>query len=246
MQMGGMLGSVHQSASWITKGASLNFLWFLCNAPLFFILADYWANGGELALGLGVPIALVPLLFFPSTAALFAIVRKWVLKEEETVLSFFQYFKDNFIQSLIGGVFFTIVWTGWLAQAGSLPQVVIVIISSWLMAWMFFFFTFQVHFSVNVLHTIKNAVIMTAMRPLSVVMIAAMAGTLFYISSIYTFLLPFCSAVVLAYIAFSLFYRFYQVRLTQQTEFVKEENMESAGHTRPISKLDMAISKASE
>ncbi|KIL48403.1 hypothetical protein KR50_14390 [Jeotgalibacillus campisalis] len=235
---------MHRSASWITKGASLNFLWFLCNAPLFFILADYWANNGELALGLGVPIALVPLLFFPSTAALFAVIRKWVLKEEEAVLSFFRYFKDNFVQSLIGGVFFTIVWTGWLAQAGSFPQVAMIIISIWLLAWMLFFFAFQVHFYVNVLHTIKNALIMTAMRPLFVVMIAAMAGTLFYISSIYTFLLPFCSAVVLAYIAFSFFNTFYQMRLTQKREFIKVENTEGARHIQSLLRLDTAVSKA--
>lgn len=212
MQMGGMLGSVHRVAGWLTKGAGVNLLWFLCNAPLFFIVMDIFMNGGQLEAGIGALLVLVPLLLFPSTAALFGVVRKWVLQEDEPAWAFFRYFKENIWQSLTGGVFFTIVWTGWLAQSSSFPLVVFWLISGWLSAWTLFFFAFQVHFHLKTVHIIKNALVMTAVRPLSVFMTAGISFTLVYIWSIYPFLLPFCSAVVLAYISFGVFHRFCEQR----------------------------------
>jgi uncharacterized membrane protein YesL len=67
----------------------------------FFLLNVIW-------LLMCVPIITI----FPATAAMFGVVRQWVLKNDASVFStFFRYFKENFKQGLFIGI-------GWLLFAG--------------------------------------------------------------------------------------------------------------------------------
>lgn len=52
---------------------------------------------------------LAPLTLFPATSAMFTVVRKWVMGDTDTGVfrTFFKGYKENYKQSLIGGIFYT-------------------------------------------------------------------------------------------------------------------------------------------
>ncbi|GKU81871.1 YesL family protein [Niallia sp. NCCP-28] len=81
--VGKSLGKLFTLCDWIAKLAYINLLWFLFMAAGLFIFG-----------------------FMPATAALFAIVRKWLMKETDIPIwkTFYTVYKDEFRKSNILGL----------------------------------------------------------------------------------------------------------------------------------------------
>ncbi|WP_160724424.1 YesL family protein [Bacillus sp. USDA818B3_A] len=108
---------------------------------------------------------------FPATAALFGVVRQWVLKEDSSVFrSFFKYFKDNFKQSFLLGLLWTI-FAGLLymnftiiSQLGSIEKMFLIpflfLGGVLLILLSVFLFPVMVHYQLNWIHILKNSLIL--------------------------------------------------------------------------------------
>lgn len=88
MQMQGVMGGFYRISEWIWRFCYVNILWFLFLIP------------GLLVFGV-----------FPSTAAMFAVIRKWVRGEEDIPVfkTFWTSYKKEFIKSNILGIILLVI-----------------------------------------------------------------------------------------------------------------------------------------
>lgn len=92
-------------------------------------------------------VILVPILFFPSTVALFAVVRDWILKKnkENSLKRFFHHLKKEYGKSFVAGIIWTVIWGVWVVdflyfnRVNSVFAFVVLIVG-------FILFVFTVHF----------------------------------------------------------------------------------------------------
>ncbi|MFB5662673.1 YesL family protein [Alteribacillus sp. HJP-4] len=85
MEIEGKMGGLYRAAEWVTRLAYVNGLWILFSAAGLFILG-----------------------FFPATAAMFAVIRKWITKEPDVPVfrTFWKEIKKEFLRANgIGYVF---------------------------------------------------------------------------------------------------------------------------------------------
>ncbi|UUZ93880.1 YesL family protein [Paenibacillus sp. P25] len=91
----------------------INVLWIICGIPFFLLgLILMQAQTTEQVLQTFLLMAIVsPFTLFPSTAAMFAVARKWLTGEEDTPLfkTFFRGYKENFVQSMLGGIIYMLL-----------------------------------------------------------------------------------------------------------------------------------------
>jgi len=97
MEPRGVMGGIYRITEWIMRLSVINILWILCGLPFFyFFFVSFLAllNGSiaeesmlsfvqTTCLTLGV---IAPFTLFPSTAAMFAVARKWVTGEADVAL----------------------------------------------------------------------------------------------------------------------------------------------------------------
>ena len=92
-----------------------NLLWLLFNFPLFIVLFTfpYIKTSGELLTNLIILIPLLSLLFFPSTTALYGVIKKDREANDKIdgFLTFFSLLKKNYVKSMLGGFIFSLLWT---------------------------------------------------------------------------------------------------------------------------------------
>jgi len=222
--MGGTFGAFYRISTWVMKCAAVNLLWFSCNLLVFFAAIYWWkyANG-HADLLVWLSLVLVPLFLFPSSSALMGVIRKWILEEEEPLLlSFFRYYKENFKNSAAGGFIFTAVWVGWGSQFLSFSNegftLFSLLISSFIWTWMMYFLSYQVHFQASVLQTLKNTLIIAAIRPLATGTVMVCSLIVLYVSIHFTFFLPFFSTAIIGYVSFGFFYRVVQQAFTSSQQ----------------------------
>lgn len=147
--------AVYTMMEWITKFAYVNLLWVL------FTLA------GGIILG-----------FYPSTVAMFAMVRDWLRgKTDLPVLkSFWNYYKRDFWKSNRLGIFITFLFVLialdiYYIQANTNEQLAwtyIPLFAFMLLVVLFLFFVFPsfVHFDLKVLPLVKNAFLIMIISPI--------------------------------------------------------------------------------
>lgn len=168
--MDGFVGGYYRFAIWATNLAYLNLLWVV-----FTIL------------GLGL------FGLFPATAAMFAIIRKWLRQEEVPVFStFWKYFRKEFVQSnLLGLIFliigyvlfveFQILWGSnqmvyFIASFGVVALVIIYAIVS------LYFFPIYVHFNLTNKELFKWPFIIGIMHPILTIFLFVAIGLLHYVT----------------------------------------------------------------
>ena len=80
------MGGLYAISEWIMKFSLINLLWILFNIPIVFLLLNllFIEQIEELPLILIPLILLMPILFFPATTAMFAMVRGWIIKDEDS------------------------------------------------------------------------------------------------------------------------------------------------------------------
>ncbi|MEH7415673.1 YesL family protein [Neobacillus drentensis] len=156
METSSILGGIYKLMDWISKLALLNLLWI-----------------ASTILGLGV------FGFFPSTVAMFAVVRKWMLGEEEVsiVKTFWASFKMEFVKSNLLGVF--VVAAGLVLYADLLfiqsaaknmaafLYIPLFIITFILVCTLFYLIPIFVHYEMKLTDVIKNSFFVMIINPLS-------------------------------------------------------------------------------
>ncbi|MNP14353.1 hypothetical protein D3C76_1066710 [compost metagenome] len=187
---------------------------------------------------------LAPFTLFPAISALFAVVRKWVMGDTDVPIfkTFFSGYKENYKQSMIGGFFYTllfvIMWVDYkvymtldnLQLVGGVMLLLLLI----LFVSMFNFFSMVVHYHMGVFMIIKNAILLTVIRPFRMIATVLGCGLLLYIASLYPVLIFFFIVTLIALWSFFNFYGSF-LKMQEQAErlrLIEEEkeqkNLETA------------------
>lgn len=166
-----------------------------------------------------IPFLIVCLLiFFPSTTAMFSMVRKWTMNEKDIPFfrSFFKYFKNNYIQSIIAGIIIELIWVVFIADYHYVTEYfsaltfLFIILTVYLLMISLFFLANIVHYEITAFAAFKNAAIMVITNPISSFSLGAFSLFLIYFSlSFANFLIPFFTGVIVVFVTFTGYYRIY-------------------------------------
>jgi uncharacterized membrane protein YesL len=114
LEFRGIMGGFYRISEWIMRLSVINVLWVLCSIPVFFLLLAGLTSQSADAFVQMIPLLaiVVPFTLFPATSAMFAVARKWVTGEEDVPLlkTFFRGYKENYIQSMVGGIIFVLIF----------------------------------------------------------------------------------------------------------------------------------------
>lgn len=224
----GVLGGTYRVCLWVVRLAWSNIIWIFLNLPvLYFCLSLLNAEYLNITYILLLIMGLVPIFSFPSTVALFGVVRKWVMGESDIPIatSFLRYYKENYFRSFIGGIVFTLMWAGWImnyisfvSQQSVIFLVLYAFFTMILLTWTLYFCCYTVHIHDRLLQSIKNSFIMSVGRPISTLGVVMVTAILIYISIGFTFLWPFFTGTILAFLSFSFFYRIIEKTIHYQNQ----------------------------
>lgn len=231
----GFTGILYAAAEWIMRFSFVNIFWFLLNLPVFFIASSIFLNG--FAAGFVwylMPLLIfIPLLSVPSTAAVFAMAREWIMQVEQPSLikSYFSHMRAGYKKSLLAGLILQSLWLVWLvdfyffkAQSDWLG-IVFAGIGIGLFIYTINLFSLSVHYQMEIRELFKNAFFVTVGKPL-------MSGFILIcnLSLLYTgmtellFLFPFFICTLSAYLSFLAFYRF-SLKIETKAKLNKKGNL---------------------
>ncbi|PDO10440.1 MAG: hypothetical protein BLM47_06790 [Candidatus Reconcilbacillus cellulovorans] len=250
MEMRGWMGGLYRISEWIMRLSVTNVLWILVSLPFFFLLWMAVAATGagvqgaagadaaaQAAAGMLVFALLsMPLFFFPGTAAMFSVVRKWVMGEEDVpiVRTFFRAYRENFRMSALGGLVFVaasyvlyIDYQFYVVQSKSVFGVLFLAFIVLFSAALFNFFSLLSHLHLTFWQLLKNTALITIGAPLHSLSVAISNGALIWISFRFTFLIPFFVGSLMALNSFYQFYRLFN-KMKEKQEKWKNEKEESS------------------
>ncbi|GAB6988632.1 YesL family protein [Paenibacillus pini] len=243
MELKGAMGGIYRITEWITRIAYSNILWLVCSSPFFFFLLTKFLivsnNGGaNESLQMNWAMAIVaPFTLFPATSALFAVVRKWVMGDTDirTFSTYFKSYKDNYKQSLIGGIFYTLLlvimlvdYTIYMTQFSNMQIVGIVMLILLIVLFLslFNFFSMVVHYHMTIWQILKNAVLITIIRPFRVIATVLGSGLMLFIGSKYPAVIIFFGGSAIALWTFYNFYGTF-MKMQEQSERLKQKELDA-------------------
>ncbi|QMV43870.1 YesL family protein [Cohnella cholangitidis] len=242
MEMRGMMGGFYKLSEWIMRLSVTNVLWLLTSIPFWFVLFTVFmaqpanANPDEYANTLKLTVILLaivaPFTLFPATSAMFSVARKWVLGDTDVPLfkTFFRNYKQNYVQAMLGGIVYALLFailiidfqvylkqmTGFQLLAYLFIALMVLLLISLL-----HFFSLLSHFHMKTVQLLKNALILTIGRPIRSIIMAIGAVAVLFISTRFTFLLPFFFGSIIAV------YTFYNFNLVIQKMMLLKEEAET-------------------
>jgi uncharacterized membrane protein YesL len=215
----GLMGGLYAISEWIMKFSFTNLFWILFNLPIAFLFLNMlFVERLEDLLYFVIPIAvLMPVLFFPATTAMFGVVRGWIIKNEDSgqiFRPFLRFYKENYKRSLVNGLFLTVVWLIWAVDLyyfftnNKMMMIFFIVLGVLLFVFTINLFSVTVHFHMKWYPSLKNTFLITIGSPMVFLAVALSSGIILYISLIvFTFLLPFLTGSLIAFLSFSAFYR---------------------------------------
>lgn len=225
MNLSGGMRGIYAVCEWIMRFAVLNGLWLAVNFPILLIVWSMWnAISVQDIILLSIPLfCLFPILFYPATAGLFAVVRDWIMTEakDNIVKAFFGYIRENYKKSFLAGVFFGIVWTitavNYVIANTSSTMLAFVLLFFALLLFIItiLFFALLVHYQLSTVELIKKSLLYTFGCPLLSITIMISVLIVILMSLQFPFLIVFFSWSFIAFITFSAFYRTF-LRLTEK------------------------------
>jgi uncharacterized membrane protein YesL len=188
--MKGFTYSIYKTSNWIMKLAYVNILW------IAFTLAGLVIFG-----------------FFPSTVAMFAVVRKWISYDKENFSAFNVFsktYKQEFLKSNLLGLIIMIIFFLFSLEMNFIQEYnnqildvffyPMLILFCFIVLTVLFIFPTYVHYEVGIFHLIKNSFLMMILNPIpTILMIACCIGS-FFISLIFPVSLVFFGGSLLAFI----------------------------------------------
>ncbi|MFC4599982.1 YesL family protein [Cohnella hongkongensis] len=235
MEMRGMMGGFYKISEWIMRLSVTNVLWLLTSFPFWFLMYVFiTATNMEQLQAAIIPLAIVaPFTLFPATSAMFSVARKWVLGDVDVPLfkTFFRNYKQNFVQAMIGGVFYALLFAiliidfqVYLKQISGFQILAYLFIALMLLLLisLLHFFSLLSHFHMKTVQLFKNALILTIGRPFRSLAMAIGAVAVIAISLRFTFLLPFFFGSIIAV------YTFFNFNIVIQKMMLMKEQAEAA------------------
>lgn len=235
MELKGAMGGIYRLTEWITRLAYSNILWLVCSSPFIFILVFKMIMIGsgvgttDESLSLNWLMAiLAPFTLFPATSALFAVVRKWVMGDTDikTFSTYFRGYKENYVQSMIGGLFYTFLlvimyidYTIYMTQLQNLQLVGIIMLVFLIVVFvsLFNFFSMVAHYHMKIFQLIKNAILLTLIKPFRIISTVLGTGVVLWIGTKYPALFMFFGGSTIALWAFFNFYGSF-LKMQEQAE----------------------------
>ncbi|WP_062351463.1 YesL family protein [Bacillus kwashiorkori] len=221
MRGSNFLEAANEIVDYVIRFFIANFYWFLLNIPVWFVVWNFLYNPVKIGVLYYVLAFLLftTLLFFPSTVALFATVRDWILKrpQRSTTKSFFNYMKINFSKSFKAGILFTVIWLIWVGDfyyfrnTSTFFSIVIIAVGAVLLVVTIHFLSLTVHLELNLKSLLKNAFLITIGKPLTY-LLTLLVTTLFGYVGVFKiwFLFPLFTGSLTAYFSFLIFYQMYK------------------------------------
>lgn len=240
MEIRGVFGGFYRITEWIMRFSVTNILWIITSFPIFmlglFLVSVYEFEEGQVLQTLFLIGVLSPFLLFPSTSAMFTVVRKWLTGQEDAPLlkTFFIGYKENYVKSMLGGIIFMLLFGIMFAnyffymqvdsQAQLLSIVFIIFIIVLLLA-VGNYFCILAHMHMKTFAMIKNAILITVGRPLTSLFMLATNGVIIYICMMYLnfFLVVFFMGSMAAYMTFFHFYRMFNKIQDKQKQLEEKE-----------------------
>lgn len=219
MNTGGFMGGLYRICEWIMRFSVTNVLWLLFNLPVVYLGLTllFVENMNEMMTILTTMAILAPFIFFPATTAMFGVVRKWVLGEQDIPLfrSFWQYYKENYVRSMCGGLLFIVLSVICIVDLiffSTQKQPVLfyffIFLSVFLFVIVLNFFSNTVHFHTPFLASVKNAILLSIAKPFNTLLtFATNAAIVVFSFQVATFLIPFFMGSLCAYLSFVFYYR---------------------------------------
>ncbi|HUC93540.1 MAG TPA: DUF624 domain-containing protein [Paenibacillus sp.] len=240
MEMRGLMGGFYKISEWIMRLSVTNVLWVICSLPfLYLLLVPLFVYNtveelDQLLASLMLAGAAAPFFFFPATSAMFTTVRKWVMGEVDAPLlkTFFRGYKENYVKSMLGGLLYTLIFVIIIVdyrvylsgiQGLQLLSYIFLGLGLLLVVSLFNFFSLIVHYHKSTFQLVKDAILITIGRPFRSLSTVLVSVAILFISTRFTFLFPFFTGSLIAYMAF---FNFYQVYLKMKEMMERQEQLE--------------------
>lgn len=214
----GLMGGIHRIAEWFMNFTIVNIIWFIINLPITLIVLSSLFNDsrGGMIIQMMPVLLLFPILLFPSTVAMFAVTRDWLLEKEQNSLikTYFSYFKDSYKTALLSGAGWGMIWVIWImdlyffSKENDLLTTIFIIIGILLFVMNMNFFSLTSHYRMRVRELFKNSFFLTFGMPKLSVILLIVNILIIYISTKVWFLFPFFSGSICVFLSFYAFYQF--------------------------------------
>ena len=157
-------------------------------------------------------VGLIAFGIFPATAAMFAVVRKLIRGEEKFKIlpMFWTLFRTDFLKTNGFGLIFLVIsycfyFNFYFLQLNSgelqflFPVLIFILISS--IITLLFFFPVYVHFNLKFFQYLKQSFLIAITSPIEVFTIGALAGSIYFVATLYPGIIPLFTGSVFAYVA---------------------------------------------
>ncbi|MEH7503572.1 YesL family protein [Neobacillus drentensis] len=196
MEWKGILGLIFRTCEWIMLLAYLNILWIL-----FTLL-------GAVAFGI-----------FPATAAMFAVIRKWLIGKNDIPVfkTFWNYYRTEFFKTNLLGLMFFI--TGLILYLdfkiidfqseliNRIFMIVTFLFTSIYTVILIYIFPVFVHYDLKLLQYVKNAFLIGVASPIRTAMMVLCLITAYFMLRMVPGLLPFFSGSLLSILLMTFAYQ---------------------------------------
>lgn len=214
----GFMHLTYRVSVWVTRLFSINLMWLLVNLPIVFLVFNIFlaTKFNDLFINTITVFILSPFMLFPSTTAMFGVVRMWIIGEEQFSVyrSFFKLYKENYKRSLTGGIIIVPVWFilvidyVYFSNSNSPLYYLFLVFIMFMFVITLYFFSNTVHFHLKLWHSLKNSFLLSVGNPGVSISLTIINGLLIFIS-ITTFNLLFFLGLgsIIAYTSFFAFYK---------------------------------------
>lgn len=219
MKTDGLIGALYIITEWLMRFSVANLVWLFFNLPIFIVGLNLFVvqTQSEFFFYVAIIMLLLPIFLFPSTAALFAIARKWVFNDpdQSMIRAYWKYYKENYLKSLLGGSIIVLIWAILLLDYFYFINFFHSLIKYLFYALFFYLTMFTIHFISNIVHfnnrisvSLKNALFLTIKNPVvSLVLVLIQSMIILFSLKIAPFLLLFFTGSLIAYLSFMTFYK---------------------------------------
>lgn len=217
LELKGISGVFYGMSEWIMRFSGINLLWFGMSLPflLLFVTVEMSSPAGLVFFGAAAWLS-ASFLFFPATAAVFSVIRDWVVEEDYSsiVKKFFGQLKSDYKMNVKAGGFLSVIWLAWyygsfysFAEKNG-GAMVFLILGIALFIYTMNFLSINAHYHMDGKQKLINAFFLSAGRPFMGLFIAASSFALLWISTAQlVWLLPLIACSMTAFLSFTAFYR---------------------------------------
>lgn len=206
---------------WVMKLAFVNLFWLLFNLPFPLLLFQVRLSGmdhARLAWGVLV-LVLIPFLLLPSSSALIACVRRFILVKYEraSFKVYWKYYRENYKSNVQIGLVLEVLWLlfganlfFYVTQVHSQLVIPFSVLLGYLIVFSLNVLCNNIHIQTGVQTSLKNALIITFYSPFTNLILAAAIISLTILSITFaTYLILFFFGSFIALIAFGAYYKSY-------------------------------------